>query len=202
MAVDVQTRTNDEWLAAIRDGHDAHALEDLRHYIRGALAKTLAKKGPVDDADLEDFTQDAVIRIMEKLDTFRGDSRFTTWATAVAIRVAFSALRKRRWDQAPVEELERLPSDTLDPGNMAERTDLLDALRYAIDNKLTERQRKVIVGHMAGKPGEDLARELDTNPNALYKLYYDTRKKLRAALEDAGFSAEDVRNELEGASNT
>ncbi len=208
MKAPARARTNAEWLAELRRPDSGQALEDLRDYLRKALARVLQSRAHVGDSDLEDFTQDALLRILQGLDRFRGDSRFTTWATAVAIRVALSALRRRRYDQKPLEDLDfggaipvaGVPFAAPDPGRASERRSLLETLHRAIRDSLTERQRTVILGELAGVPSGVLVEKLGTNPNALYKLHHDARKKLKRALNDAGYRDEDVRRELAVAS--
>ena len=205
------TRTNAQWLAELRQhAQQGEAIEELRTYLRKALARTLRGRASIDESDLDDFTQDALMRILQKLDRFRGDSRFTTWATAVAVRVALSAQRRRRYQYQPLEELElgtvKLPagvsSEGHDPGHVIQHKTLLEALQQAIRETLTERQRIAILGELAGVPSAVLVERLGTNSNALYKLHHDARKKLKRAINDAGFSDQDVRQELLMASET
>ena len=75
-------------------------------------------------------------------------------------------------------------------------------LRAAVDRDLSKRQRTVVLAKMAGMPSAVLADQLDTNPNAIYKLHHDARKKLRAALERIGYSAADVSSLLATASKS
>ncbi len=201
----LQHRTNAQWLEELRKNDDACA-DELCAYLRRVLARVLRGRAEVCDSDLDDFTQDAVMRVLKGLDTFRGDSRFTTWATAVAVRVALSALRRRRHDLRPVGVLELpgvepLKENPVDPGRAAERRSLLATLHAAIEEVLTDRQRCAVLGELAGVPSRVLAQRLGTNPNALYKLHHDARKKLKRALNEAGFSDREVRTELAGASN-
>ena len=198
-------RTNAQWLAELRQPtQTGQAVEELCTYLRKALARVLRARSDVDESDLDDFTQDGLIRILQSLDRFRGDSRFTTWATAVAVRVALSSLRRRRYLHRPLEELElgtvKPASDAYsvgrDPSHAIDRMTLLDRLHQAIEDNLTERQRIVILGELGGVPFGMLGERLGTNPNALYKLHHDARKKLKRALNDAGYSDEDVRQEL------
>ena len=198
-------RTNTQWLADLRQPTQTEqTAEELRTYLRKALARVLRGRGNVDESDLDDFTQDALIRILQGLDRFRGDSRFTTWATAVAIRTAFGTLRRRRYQQQHLEDLELGLAEPVaglyslggDPGQLLDRATLVEALRRAINDALTENQRTVILGELAGIPTDVLVERLGTNPNALYKLHHDARKKLKRALNNAGYSDEDVRLEL------
>jgi len=198
MKTGVAERTNEQWVEALKSGADSTTLEELRAYLRGGLAKTLSRNAAVNESDLDDFTQDAALRVIEKLHTFRGDSRFTTWAMAVAVRVAYTALRKRRWNEVSIDSLElesplAAKADNSSPARKAENRDIIDALRHAIDHDLTERQRTVVLAELSGMPSAELSRQLNSNSNALYKVYHAARKKLRTSLEEAGFSSVEIR---------
>jgi len=203
-----RTRTNEAWVADLRsDPPVAAAVADLRDYVKRGLARSFGGRADVGDADLDDFAQDAVVKVLDRLDTFRGDSRFTTWALAVAIRVASTALRRRRWGRRSLEDLSLSRDPALfaagahvDPAGTFVRQDLLDALRVAIERELTPKQRTAVLAELAGMPSSVLAEQLGTNPNALYKLHHDARRRLRRALEKAGFSEIDVRSAVQGAS--
>lgn len=178
---------------------------ELTGYLRRGLARTLSSHDSVNDTDLDDFTQEALVQIIKKLDTFRGESRFTTWAMAVAIRVAFTALRKRRYQDRPIDDLEQgllspSPKDhhrTVDPERELIRQDILSDLQHAVEHDLTERQRAVILGELAGVPTAVLTERLGTNSNALYKLHHDARKKLLKSLSALGYTKADIRQELQ-----
>src|SRR3989304_1235188 len=45
----------------------------------------------------EEASQEALVRILDRLDTFEGRSRFTTWAYKVAFRIALTDLRRKQW---------------------------------------------------------------------------------------------------------
>jgi len=199
------TSPEGQWIAALRaSGTESTAAADVRLYLRRGLQKAFAGRA-LRPEDLDDFTHDALVRIIEKLDEFRGDSRFGTWAMAIAVRVALSALRRRRhpanaWHEVKDGLLESIPAGGTagsDPPRRLERQGLLDALAAAIRDGLTERQRTAVLGELHGVPTEALAERLGVGRNALYKLHHDARKKLRAALLEAGFTVDDVRHELE-----
>ena len=205
---DIRTRSNAQWTRPLRgaDGPTKDtAVRELRSYLRSALAKAFAAEPRVQDADLDDFTHDAILKIMLKLDSFRGESRFTTWATSIALRVAFTELRGRRHAHVGLEDIQREAVATTwnashasrDPDRRIERDELLAALQSAINSQLTERQRVVIQCELQGVASDRLAELLGTNRNALYKVYHDARKKLRRVLSEAGFTPEIVRDLLE-----
>ncbi len=185
-----------------RTGASGPAAAELRAYIARGLRKALASHR-LREEDIEDFTQDAIVRIIEKLHTFRGDSRFTTWAMAVAIRGALGALRTRRYrerlrdDGVEVSEMATArPKAWEDPTRPIERQRLHAELYRAVRERLTDRQRCAVLSELEGAPSGEIAERLGINRNALYKLHHDARVKLRAAILDAGFSEEEVRNEL------
>src|SRR6185295_7812537 len=100
-------RDNETWLAHL-DGNSPYqqaALSDLSDALLGGLRRALSHRAHVDDAFLEDVVQDSLLRILERLPQFEGRSRFLTWAMSIAIRVAMSALRRRRWKDVSLDEL-------------------------------------------------------------------------------------------------
>ena len=203
MPTAARPRSNEEWLDALRQD-DGEATADLRDYLRRGLAKALASRR-LRDGDLDDFVHDGVVQILRKLDTFRGDSRFGTWALAVAIRVALSTLRRRayraRFEADDPDAVERAPAQqTPDPAGVAGTAELYGALDRAITESLTERQRAAVMGELEGVPTDVLATRLGITRNALYKLHHDARRRLLRALAEAGYGAAEVRSQLDAAS--
>ena len=90
-------RSNQKWLEMLRGPQREQALADLRALLMRGLRAALAGHRKITEGDLDDFVQDALVRILDALDSFRGESRFTTWAHKIAIRVALTELRRRRW---------------------------------------------------------------------------------------------------------
>ena len=90
-------RTNQQWLEALRGPGRDEALVDLRTILMRGLHFALADYRGVSEAALEDFVQDSMLKILASVDSFRGESRFTTWAQKIAIRVALTELRRHRW---------------------------------------------------------------------------------------------------------
>ncbi len=203
MTLAARQRNNESWLAGLRSADptvQGSAVVDLRDFIRRALGKSLGGRG-VDDAALEDFSQEASMRVLEKIDTFRGESKFTTWALSISLRVAFTELRRRRWKDVSLEELRtetltEAPSwqePALSPRTAAHRNQVVEAMYRVINHELTQRQRTVVLAELNGIPAVVIEEQLGTNRNALYKLLHDARKRMLRGLSEAGITAEEVR---------
>jgi RNA polymerase sigma-70 factor (ECF subfamily) len=140
---------------------------------------------------------DALMAVTGKLGQFRGESRFTTWACKFAIFEVSSKIGRHFWSHPVVpldaEDWDRLPDRFgYEPAREAEWRDLLAALRRAVDHELTARQREVFVAIVLnGVPLDTLTIKLGSNRNAIYKVLFDARRKLRAALVANGYLGHD-----------
>jgi RNA polymerase sigma-70 factor (ECF subfamily) len=154
--------------------------------------------------DLDDLAQqaadDALVSVLRRLDDFRGASRFTTWAYKFALLEAAVKLRKRAWQdrEIPLEDdaWNAFAGGGGEPAGLAEQSELVAALRDAIDTVLTAHQRRVLVAlAIDGVPIDVLADRLDTTRGALYKTLHDARRKLRAHLDASGLSPDALLEE-------
>ena len=142
---------------------------------------------------------DALVAVLARLDDFRGDSRFTTWAYKFALLEAAVKLRRRAWQgrEIPLPEsgdLELLPGTGPSPHEVLEQRELIGAIRQAIDGALTPHQRDVFVAlALNGVPIDVLADRLGTTRGALYKTLHDARRKLRVELARRGFARSDAK---------
>jgi RNA polymerase sigma-70 factor, ECF subfamily len=139
---------------------------------------------------------DALVAILAKLDTFRGASRFTTWAYKFVLLEAGVKARRRAWHGREVAldaEAWPLVADASPGAHQAvEDTEILSAIRDAVRTELTPHQRDVFSAlALNGVPIDVLAERLTTTRGALYKTLHDARRKLRAALAEAGHAVED-----------
>ena len=190
-------RTNDEWLADLAaEGPDLDAaLRDLRPVLLRALHVTLAPR--VDrgaDALADDLVQDALLQVRNRAGQFRGDARFTTWAQKVAVHLAFSELRRKRWEDVPLDSIVADPPSAPEPAadvSMA-NAEAVTLVRRLIAEELTERQSTALTAILNGVPMDQVAASLDTNRNALYKLLHDARLRLRRAFEARGLTPDDL----------
>lgn len=199
-------RTNAEWLEELSAPINDEALEDLRQILLRGLRASLSNRINTElNAITEDFVQEALLKVLKSLETFRGESRFTTWAQKIAIHVAYTELRRRRWKDISLQDIietpegdEYTPAILTDPSHgpeeEASQNNIFEIIYHLIDTELTERQRTAILAIVqGGMPIDQVAEKMDTNRNALYKLLHDARKRLKLALnEQTGLSAQDV----------
>ena len=198
-----RSRSNEEWLRDLRAGgaHQAAALEDLRRYLLRVLPRAMKRYGTIPDDLVDDVVQDALMLALDRLDSFEGRSRFTTWVTTITVRAAMTELRRRRWKDVSLEEVTAdgalAAGDAMDatanPETEAARSHILEAMHEILGNELTDRQRTAVVAELRGMPQEEIGRHLGISRNAVYKLTHDARRKLKRGLEASGFEALDVR---------
>jgi RNA polymerase sigma-70 factor, ECF subfamily len=130
---------------------------------------------------------DALSAILAKLDDYRFESRFTTWAYKFAILEAAVRARRRAWQkrELPVDpqDWSTLPAQALDPAQDLEMRERVRAIVRAIQTELSPHQREVLSALvLADVPIDVLAERLGTTRGALYKTLHDARRKLRAAI--------------------
>ena len=200
--------TNESWLKRLSETGSVQdeALADLREILFRRLRRAFRGRTGVDEALLEDVTQEAMFKALNSLDQFLGKSRFTTWATTIAVRAAFTELRRRHWKDVSlehmVEESGEGPGNTTDTGfgpeSAVEQKALVEDMYRIIDSELTEKQRTALLAELRGMPLAEIGRRLGSNRNAVYKLTHDARKRLKQGLEAVGYTAAGSPDSLKG----
>ena len=195
-----------QWLQALAEPGAAReaALARLHKLLVRIAQGEAARRGPrlaISGPELDDLAYqaaaDALLAITGKLGQFRGESRFMTWAYKFVIFEVSAKIGRHFWRHPVVpldaEDWERLPARFgFDPAHQAEWGDLFAAVRRAVDTELTPRQREVFVAIVVnGVPLDALAVSLGSSRNAIYKMMFDARRKLRAALAANGYLPDD-----------
>lgn len=163
-----------------------------RLLVRIAHKELRRRQTPIAGAELDDIAQqaatDATLAILRKLPTFRGESRFTTWAYKFVILEVAGKLGRHYWRNPSValeqDDWNRLPDRMgTEPGEHAEAAELFTAIRCAVETTLTDRQRQVFVEIVLHQvPLDALGYRLGMSRNAIYKTVFDARRKIRAHL--------------------
>lgn len=203
-------RTNAQWIADLKSEGEQHAaaLTDLRRIILTGLSYSLSKWLSNQDTRFaplaEEVAQDTLLRVLDRLDTFQGHSQFTTWVHKIAVRIALTELRRKRWNNVSLDDLvesEENPTlknlmmdrDSVAPEAIVEGGDVMQLVRRIIVEELTVKQRKAMIAiAIKGMPLEEAARQMGTNRNALYKLMYDSRQRLKHRLLQEGLTPDEI----------
>lgn len=198
-------RTNQEWLQQLRSPSpdNRSAIDDLRALVVRKLRHVLGRSHTKHLHIVEDIAQETIVKTLDKIHTFRGDSRFTTWVMRIAVNLAYTELRRRRWkdvslDVFPAEMFSldhvSISSRRDSPEDKAIKSSIVETLNQAIRTSLTEYQRQVLVASLNSElPMGEVAERFGTNRNALYKVLHDARAKLKDALARAGITEDDIR---------
>ncbi len=186
-------------LAADSPAREA-ATEELLALLRRAARLEAGRRSGysgVAGVELDDVASqaasDAVLSILRRLESFRGNSRFTTWAYKFVIYEVSSKLARHAWRREGVhlepEAWDRLPDALgVTPAQSAEVLELLQAVRSGVEQALTPHQRRVFVAVVVdATPLDVLTEQLGTNRNAVYKVMFDARRKLRTHLDEQGY---------------
>lgn len=202
-------RSNALWLTELREGHSARerALTDLHTIVlqglSHALAEWLSPSHPNYQTLVEDVAQETLLRVTQHLDDFEQRSQFTTWVHKIAVRVALTELRRQRWKDKSLDEMVdgwdgeassmSLADDRMGPAHVVEQADTMMYLMNLMQKELTAKQRAAMVAvAIKGMPLEEVARQLGTERNALYKLLHDARVKLKRRLMEDGWSVTEL----------
>ena len=208
------TRSNKSWLSDLRSDGSLResALTDLRNVIQHglpyALSRWLSPNDPLFAPLVEEVTQETLLRVLDQLDSFEGRSMFTTWVHKIAVRIALTELRRKRWQDSSLDELmdneeSPAPSNLVadhhpTPEAVTERTDMLDRVRRILEEELTPKQREALtLLGIQDMPLEEAARRMKTNRNALYKLLHDARLRLKRRLAMEGLTPQEVLSAFE-----
>jgi RNA polymerase sigma-70 factor, ECF subfamily len=153
----------------------------------------------------EDCAQDALIAVMNHLEDFRGDSKFTTWAYKFALNKALMTARQERWKAVSLDELsaatERLffesvsqdKPEAIAPEQATLQHEVQATMQEIIERELTDKQRRVLLLMVVHEvPLDEVVRHLGANRNSIYKLLHDARRKLKRGLQARGFEISEI----------
>jgi RNA polymerase sigma-70 factor (ECF subfamily) len=209
-----QVRYNEEWIQALSGSgkQQDEAINDLRQFLLKVSLFTLyrylkdlrALSHSERLALAEDCAQEALITVLNHLSDFKGESKFTTWAFKFAVNVSLACARREGWKQISLEHLPDgkgsydwlVSNDHLSPANAELKSlqaEVAAVLDEAIQHALTEKQRlvfRMIVFEQV--PMDAVVQRMETNRNAVYKLLYDARKKLKQALQSNDLKMDEI----------
>lgn len=207
-------RSNEEWLTSLQSTgkKKQQALEDLRETILNslpfALSKWISPSDPRFEPLMQEVAQETILRVLDRWETFQGRSQFTTWVYTIAVRIALTELRRARWKEISLDELQsgvdssdKIREMTDEETNVeasAEQSELMGMIQNTMKQILTEKQRTALMAvAIRGMPIAEVADRMGTNRNALYKLLHDARLKLKNHFEERGLTPENIMASFE-----
>ena len=209
------TRTNEDWLSDLRadDMRQETAIADLRNLLLRTVL-FIFSRNPGDLSRLaheevqqlaEDCAQEALIAVLDHLNDFRGDSKFTTWAYKFAVNIALTAARRERWRGVSLDQMSYSADGALfdrelqdkssvsTPDQSAMQDDVYNIIQEVIEHDLTEKQRQVLIMIIFHEiPMDEVVQQLGTNRNAVYKMLHDARRKIKGILQVHGFEVDET----------
>ncbi len=205
-------RTKRDWTKELRFPADENAIADLRALLIRGLRPALYKYVDRElDAFIEDVAHDALVKILDKIDTFRGDSKFTTWAMKIAVNEGLSELRRKKWNDISLNDLtgsnrnididqkNEFPVSTGEPGPEQEthETLVLQKVLFIIENELSPKQKQAMMALMVhDMPITIVAEQMDMKRNALYKLIHDARLNLKRKMVNNGIDPDEMLQKM------
>jgi RNA polymerase sigma factor (sigma-70 family) len=124
--------------------------------------------------EAEEVAQDSFIKAYESLNSFRGESKFSSWLYSIAYRKALDALRKNKKYKA---------SEIIDDIAEGEVSGIEDALHYLED----EERKKAI---------QDCILKLSEDEAAIITLYYFQDQSVREISTITGLSEDNIKVKL------
>lgn len=178
-----------EYLRRAQGGDEAAfgAIMRLHHERTFRLAYAIVHN----EADARDITQEVWLTVWKQLDSFRGDSRFTTWLHPIVTRKALDHLRKRRrWfdrflpfgtgDADAVEVPE--PSTDDNARDQAEGNETVARVRAALATLPPKHRAVLALREMEGLSYEEIARATGVPVGTVMSRLFHARKLLAAKL--------------------
>jgi RNA polymerase sigma-70 factor (ECF subfamily) len=184
----------DEALVALARQHDDTAVRTLirRHNQRlFRAARSIVRT----DAEAEDVVQETYVRAFTHLDSFRGESRLSTWLTRIALNEALGRMRRRR----PTVDIDRLdletddamsrvlpfpsPSAAPNPEAGAAREQIRVVLERAVDTLPDDFRTVFVLRDVEGLSIEETAEQLGILPQTIKTRLYRARRLMRLAIQ-------------------
>ena len=166
--------------------------------VYGARIYQLASRYMKNREDAEEVTQDVLLRVVQKIDAFRGDAALSSWIYRITFNAAMSRLRSlkhRRHAELPLEAMSRQDlADSRGPPEVPDWSDLPDdhVLRGEMRKRLVAALRDllrvyrtaVLLRDVKGLTTEEASVVLGVRPQTLKSRLHRGRLLLRGQLAD------------------
>lgn len=191
--------TQDRQLIARLQAGDETAVQELADRYRPRISQ-LAMRYMKNREDAEEVTQDVLMKVCRKVDTFRGDSALSSWIYRITFNTAMSRLRTNRAERAAEQERERLLSadqngdeqsraarETADWSRMPDEEVLRAQLRHAVAEAIEDLpeiyRAPVVLRDIQGLTTEEASSRLKVKDQTLKSRLHRGRLLLRGRLQ-------------------
>ncbi|MFT3740917.1 MAG: RNA polymerase sigma factor [Breznakibacter sp.] len=175
----METKTEQDYIRQIQDGNTllfSYILDTYARKVHALIVRIVASH-----EDAEELTQDVFVKCFNKLGTFRGDCRFSTWLYRIAYNTAISATRKRKTASPFMDEslLQNVPDSGVDELlNNESDEDVLMQLEGAVNELPPDEKALVTLYYHHDKSVQELAVILGISPANVKIKLFRIRKKL------------------------
>jgi RNA polymerase sigma-70 factor (ECF subfamily) len=183
-------------VALAQQGREIAYRELLRRYERPVFS--LVFRMVRDRTTAEDLAQDTFIKVLNHIDHYRPEFKFSSWLFKIANNVAIDHLRKRQLNTVSMDgsphagtaaEIEATSFDLADRSESAldelEAKELGASIERAIGRLRPEYRSCILLRHVEGRSYEEIAATLDLPLGTVKTFIHRARHQLRELLEDA-----------------
>lgn len=192
-AKDLPSLSDQEVVALARAGKESGYRELLRRYERPVFS--LIYRMVRDRAAAEDLAQETFIKVLNALESYRPEYKFSSWIFKIANNAAIDHLRRREVDTLSLdgsptartaEEVEATALQATDrgPSPLAdlESRELGSAIELAIGKLRPEYRACILLRHVEGRAYEEIAEALDLPLGTVKTYIHRARLELRDLL--------------------
>ena len=135
----------------------------------------------------EEVSNDVMMVVWQNADSFRGDSRVSTWVFGIAYRCGLKGLRRRKFKWVPIRDTDAVDRHT---DSRFERGDWIDR---GIDGLPADQKLTVLLVYYVGLTCEETAEATGVPAATVRTRMFHARKKLKAALEKSAVPTRETR---------
>ncbi|NUO65130.1 MAG: sigma-70 family RNA polymerase sigma factor [Gemmatimonadaceae bacterium] len=195
-SLDLQNLPDADVVALAQEGREVAYRELIRRYERPVFS--LVFRMVRDRATAEDLSQETFIKVLNNIDKYVPEFKFSSWLFKIANNLAIDHLRRRRiqtvsMDGAPdattASQIEATSFELASHGESAldelEARELGSAIERAIAALRPEYRSCIMLRHVEGRSYEEIAATLDLPLGTVKTYIHRARHELRKALEEA-----------------
>jgi len=181
-------------IAQIRDG-DQRAFNRLVHHYYNRVFRT-AFGVTRNEENAKEVSQQTWIKVWNKIDTFKGDSAFSTWLYRITTFTALDFLRANKKHQRldsieASEENEgiksiQITSDNLDeqPRSSLRKKEVMDGFQKALQNLNEQHRTALVLREIEGLSYEEIASIMQCKIGTVMSRIFNARRAIQTEMED------------------